>query len=37
MGISIPDVHLYYKAIILHGIGTETDRYINKIELTTQK
>jgi hypothetical protein len=41
-GITIPDLKLYYTAIVkekktLHDIGTVTDRYINGIELKTQK
>jgi hypothetical protein len=43
----MPDLKLYYRVIVikktknkktkLHGIGTATDRYINGIELKTQK
>jgi hypothetical protein len=43
-GITIPDIKLYYRAIVkkkkrkkLYGIGTETDRKITGIELKTQK
>ena len=39
--ITIPDLKLYYRAIViknkLHSIGTETGRYIGGIELKTQK
>ena len=50
MRFTIPDLKLYYKAIVIkqnktkqnkikhpHGIGTETDRLINGIELKTHK
>jgi hypothetical protein len=35
----MPDLKLYYRAIVIkqHGNGTMTDRYINGIELKTQK
>jgi hypothetical protein len=46
-GITIPDLTLYYRAILikqnktknikLYGIGTETGRKINGIELKTHK
>ena len=38
-GITMPDLKLYYRAIVINpnGIGTATDRYINGIELKTQK
>ena len=37
--ITIPDIKLYYRAIVikLHGIGTETDTFLNGIESKTQK
>jgi hypothetical protein len=41
MGIAIPDPKLYYRALVIkkkkkHGIGTESDTWINGIELKTQ-
>ena len=37
VGIIIPDLKLYYRAIVikLHGISTETETLINGIELKT--
>jgi hypothetical protein len=35
-GITIPDLKLYYRAIV-HDIVTETDMLINGIELKTQE
>jgi hypothetical protein len=40
--ITIPDLKLYYRAIVikkilLHGIGTETGRKINGIEMKNRK
>ena len=39
VGIIIPDLKLYYRAIVikLHGISTETETLINGIELKTKK
>jgi hypothetical protein len=41
-GITISELNIYYRAIVKkkgggHGIGTETDRLINGIDLKTQK
>jgi hypothetical protein len=38
-GITMPDLNLYYRAIVinLHGTGIVTDKYNNGIELKTQK
>jgi hypothetical protein len=39
-GITMDDLKLYYRAIVikkLHGTGTATDKWINGIELKTQK
>jgi hypothetical protein len=38
-GITIPGLKLYYRAIMIkqYGIGTETGKKINGIELKTQK
>ena len=38
-GIPTPNLKLYYRAILIksHGIGTETDRLINGIELKNQE
>jgi hypothetical protein len=38
-GITIPDLKLYDRAIVIkkNGIGTERDRLINGIESKTQK
>jgi hypothetical protein len=40
-GVSIPDVKVYYRAIVIkkksHGIGLDSDKSINEIESKIQK